>query len=63
MVMRVVKIRVPEPKDLIPEEFRKHMVNAAKEVLLAFRSLVDLKIKKLEKLETMKEGVKKIEVE
>ncbi len=61
--MKVVKIRIPEPNEFIPEDFRKHMINAAKEVLLAFRSLVDLNIKKLEELETKKENVKKIEIE
>ena len=61
--MRVIKIRIPEPKELVPDEFKRHMINAAKEVLLAFRSLVDLKIKKLEEIEAKKESVKKIEVE
>ena len=49
--MKEIKIRVPTLDDVMPKEFRDHMRNAAKEVLLAFRSIIDDRLKKLEKLE------------
>ncbi|MEZ0344323.1 MAG: hypothetical protein ABWJ99_05940 [Caldimicrobium sp.] len=44
----------------IPEESKKHLMNARKEVLLAFKSALE---KKIEELETEKKEVKKIKVE
>lgn len=67
--MKEVKIKVPTPDDVIPEEFRIHMLNAAKEFLLAFKCLVDDRLKKLEELEKEfakqmeKKEVKKIDID
>ncbi len=58
---RVLKIRIPTPDEVLPEEFRKHLVNASKEVLLAFRCLIDEGIKKLEEPKEKKK-LKKIEI-
>lgn len=44
----------------VPEESRKHLKNAKKEVLLAIKSAID---KKIEELEKDKREVKKIKVE
>lgn len=49
-----------ELAELIPEETRKHLRNARKELLLALRTLID---KKIEKLEKPKKEVKKVEIE
>jgi len=57
--MKEVKIKIPTPDDVVREEFRIHMLNAAKEFLLAFKCLVDDRLKKLEELE--KEFVKQME--
>ena len=55
-----IKIRIPTPDELVPEEFKSHVLNAYKELLLAMRSLIDEGIKKIEAKE--KKEVKKIEV-
>ncbi len=55
-----IKIRIPMPDEVLPEEFKSHMLNAYKEILLAMRSLIDEGIKKLEAKE--KKEIKKIEV-
>ncbi|MFO7968216.1 MAG: hypothetical protein R6U44_11520 [Archaeoglobaceae archaeon] len=62
---RDVKLKIPTMDDILPEEFREHMFEAYKESLLAFRSLIDAQVKKIEKGETEKESkvVKKIEIE
>lgn len=44
----------------VPEESRKHLKNAKKEVLLAIKSAIE---KKIEELEKDKREVKKIKVE
>ncbi len=44
----------------VPEETKKHLKNARKEVLLAFKSALE---KKIEELEKEKKEVKKIKVE
>ncbi len=67
--MKEVKINVPTPDDVIPEEFRVHMLNAAKEFLLAFKCLVDDRLRKLEEMEKEfanqmgKKEVKKIDID
>uniref|UniRef100_A0A7C4S8Q9 Uncharacterized protein n=1 Tax=Geoglobus ahangari TaxID=113653 RepID=A0A7C4S8Q9_9EURY len=58
--MKEIKIRVPTPDDVIPEEFKHHMMQAYKEILLAFKSLIDDRIKKIESKENKK--IKKIEI-
>ncbi len=58
--MREIKIRVPTAEELVPEEFKVHMANAYKEFLLAIKSLIDDRIKKLESEERKK--IKKIEI-
>ncbi len=62
---RDVKLKIPTMDDILPEEFREHMFEAYKESLLAFRSLIDAQVKKIEEGETEKESkvVKKIEIE
>lgn len=57
--MREVRIRIPTAEDILSSEFRRHMINAYKEVLLAIRSLIDERIKKIEE---GKEKIKKIEI-
>ena len=61
---RELRVRVPTPEEVLPEEFRRHMINAYKEILLAFRSLVDERIRKLEEMEKKrgKRKIKKIEI-
>jgi len=64
-----IKVKVPTPDDVLPEEFRKHVLQAYKEFLLAMKSLIDEHVKKIEELEGLlsKEGekkeIKKIEIE
>jgi len=55
----MVEIRIPIPTldDLIPSDFRRHMRNAYREILLAFKSLIEREIERSEKKE-----VKKIEI-
>jgi len=64
---REIKIRVPTPEEVMPEEFRKHMLNAYRELLLAFKSLVDEHVRKVEELQKQcgegKKEIKKIEIE
>ncbi len=57
-----IKIRIPTPDEIVPEEFKVHMLNASKEFLLAMRSLIDEAIKRTERLESKKKELKKIEV-
>ncbi len=59
-----VKIRIPTPNEVVPEEFKSHMLNAYKEFLLAMRSLIDESLKKIEELEAKekKKEIKKIDV-
>ncbi|AEA46047.1 hypothetical protein [Archaeoglobus veneficus] len=61
-----VKIKVPTPDEVVPEEFKKHMLNAYRELLLAFKSLVDEHVKKVEEMQKRSEGkkeIQKIEIE
>ncbi|MFB0565629.1 MAG: hypothetical protein ACETWK_08130 [Candidatus Aminicenantaceae bacterium] len=62
------EIRICIPEDLftlvIPEKSLDHLLKARKEILLAFRSLIDAKIESLEKKEVKKaEKKKKIKIE
>lgn len=62
------EIKIILPEDLIsiflPNETHKHLQNARKEMLLAFRSLIDAKIDALEKAELKKPTKsKKIKIE
>ncbi len=60
---REVKIRIPTPDEVIPEEFKSHMLNAYKEFLLAMRSLIDEGLRRIEELEAKeKKEIKKIDV-
>ncbi len=65
--MKEVKIKVPTLDDFIPEEFRNHMLNASKEVLLAFKCLIDSRLKKLEELEEelkeIRKEIKRIDID
>lgn len=58
-----IKIKVPTPNEVVPDEFKSHMLNAYKEFLLAMRSLIDESIKKIEEMEAKeKKEIRKIEV-
>ncbi|WP_456328153.1 hypothetical protein [Archaeoglobus sp.] len=59
--MKEVRIRIPTPDEILPNEFREHMANAYKEFLLALRSLIDERIKKVE--ERKEKKLKKIEIQ
>jgi len=64
--MKEVKIKVPDPDEFLPEEFKEHMLNAARELLLAIKCLIDAKLESLGKVEETikrKKDVKKIEIE
>lgn len=61
-----IKICIPEElfSLFLPEKTFNHFLNARKEVLLAFRSLIDAKIEALEKREKKKtEKRRKIKIE
>jgi hypothetical protein len=58
---REIKIRIPTPDEILPEEFKTHMLNAYKEILLAMRSLIDEGIKRLEESKEKKK-IKQIEI-
>lgn len=62
---RDVKVKIPTMDDVIPEEFREHLMEAYKEGLLALRSLIDSQVKRIEEGEADKENkvIKKIEIE
>ncbi len=57
------EIRITIPEDLfslfVPNETIGHLVNAKKEMLLGLRSIIDAKIKALEKMEEKKVTKKK----
>ena len=62
------EIRICIPEELfsffLPEETAGHLLKAKKEMLLAFRSLIDAKIEALEKKKVKKtERKKKIKIE
>ena len=60
-----IKIRIPTPDEVVPEEFKGHMLNAYREFLLAMRSLIDESLKKLDELESkskQKKEIKKIDI-
>ncbi|WP_456468592.1 hypothetical protein [Archaeoglobus sp.] len=66
IVLREVKIILPELEDILPEEFVEHMLKATKEILLAARSLIDAGLDKVEAFEEVakaKKDIKKIEIE
>jgi hypothetical protein len=58
---REIKIRIPTPDEILPEDFKTHMLNAYKEILLAMRSLIDEGIKRLEESKEKKK-IKQIEI-
>jgi hypothetical protein len=62
---RQVRVSIPSVEDVLPAEFRKHMLQAYKEFLFAFRSLVDEQIRRIEELESGKarKVIKKIEID
>ena len=62
------EIRISIPEELfslfIPDKTLDHLIKAKKEMLLAFRSLIDAKIEALEKRETKKtENREKIKID
>ncbi len=59
--MREIKITIPEElfSLVMPEKAISHVMKARKEILLAFRSLIDAKIEALEKKEQKKVTKKK----
>ncbi len=62
------EIRISLPEELfsffLPEKTLDHMLNAKKEVLLAFRSLIDARIETLDKMQKkQKEKKKKINID
>ncbi len=64
--MREIKIIIPDLDEMLPDEFVEHMSRAAKEFLLAMKSLVDAGIERIEKVEEEIKAareVKKIEIE
>ena len=64
--IREIKICIPEElfSLVLPEKTVDHFFKARKEILLAFRSLIDAKIEALEKREEKKvEKKKKIKIE
>ncbi len=64
--MREVKIVLPLPDDVLPDEFVVHLLNATRELLLAFRSLIDAGVEKIDEVESsLKERreIQKIEIE
>jgi hypothetical protein len=62
-----VRVRVPTPDDVLPSEFRKHILQAYKEFLLALRSLIDEHVKRVEEFESViseeKKEIKKINIQ
>ena len=60
--MKEIKIKVPEPKDLLPEKAIVHFANAYREFLLGVKELLDFTIEKAIEVERKGE-VKKIEIE
>jgi len=64
--IREIKICIPEElfSLFLPEKAFSHLLKARKEVLLAFRSLIDAKIEALEKMAEKKvEKKKKIKID
>ena len=64
--MKEIRIVLPDPDDVLPEEFVRHMAKAAKEVLLALKCLIEISIEKIETLEEdvkAAKDIKKIEIE
>ncbi len=62
------EIRISIPEELfslfMPEKTLDHLIRAKKEMLLAFRALIDAKIETLEKRETKEtESRKKIKID
>ncbi|ADB57934.1 hypothetical protein [Archaeoglobus profundus] len=59
--MKEIRIRIPTPDEIVPNEFKEHMANAYKEILLALRCLIDESIKRIE--EKKEKKLKKIEIQ
>ncbi len=63
MAAKEIKIRIPAPDEVVPGEFKGHLLNAYREILLAMRSLIDESLKKLDELESKKKKeIKKIDI-
>jgi|Deesub1362B_J571_1020462.scaffolds.fasta_scaffold00523_3 hypothetical protein len=62
---RQIKVNVPTVDEMMPEDFKKHMLEAYKEFLLAFRSLIDEQVKKIDEIEKgeKRKVIKKIEID
>ncbi|MET1124506.1 MAG: hypothetical protein ABWW66_04485 [Archaeoglobaceae archaeon] len=63
---REIKIVIPLPTSLLPEEAANHMLNAAKEFLLALRAIIDASIEKIDEIESVakeKKDIEKVEIE
>lgn len=63
---REIRISIPEElfSFFLPEKTLDHMLNAKKEMLLAFRSLIDARIETVEKMQKkQKTKSKKIKIE
>lgn len=63
---REIRINIPEElfSFFLPEKTLDHFLNAKKEMLLGFRSLIDARIENLEKMQKkQKEKRKKIQIE
>jgi hypothetical protein len=64
--MREIKISIPEELLTLffPQQAQEHLLKAKKEVLLAFRSLIDARLETLEKRAARKaEPKRKIKIE
>lgn len=64
--MREIKICIPEELFtlFLPSQAHEHLLRAKKEVLLAFRSLIDARLEALEKRDARKaEPKRKIKIE
>ena len=64
--MREIRIVIPDPDDVVPEEFVIHMLNAAREFMLALRSLIDAGLERIDTAEEIvraKREIRKIEIE
>lgn len=64
--MREIRILIPTPDDVLPDEFYKHMFNAMREFLLAVKCVVDAGIAKIDEIEEIakeKKEIQKVEIE
>ncbi|MDI9646706.1 MAG: hypothetical protein QFX40_08490 [Archaeoglobales archaeon] len=64
--MKEIRILIPTPEDLLPDEFYKHMFNAMREFLLAVKCIVDAGIAKIDEIDEIakeKKEIQKVEIE